>query len=140
MLSLSAISKYSTLRGHLQMMSAKSLGIFRHPPPCWYQIHATSLPLAGRGPWTGPRPGIPALSNFNGAGDGAGPRGGTNPVILPSPFHTQYQGYPSGVIFALVLWSHLKKKNSPQTSGDCGQKKNSPKPVPTHGTWRAVLQ
>ena len=47
------------------------------------------------------------------------------------------QGYPSGVIFMLVVWSHWQKKNSPDF---VVKKKNSPEQVPTHGTWRAVLQ
>ena len=57
------------------------------------------------------------------------------------------QGYPSGVIFALVLWSHLQKKNSPQTSRNCGQKEEQPwaSPYSWHlkgcsSVWNLVLR
>ena len=61
--------------------------------------------------------------------------------------HGSDQGYPSGVIFALVLWFHLQKKNSPQTSRNCGQKEEQPwaSPYSWHlkgcsSVWNLVLR
>ena len=48
----------------------------------------------------------------------------------PRNIEEQPSGRTSGIIFALVLWSHLKKKNSPEivvTSSKIS--------VPIHGTW-----
>ena len=52
------------------------------------------------------------------------------PWVIPRNIEEQPSGRTSGIIFELVLWSHLKKKNSPEivvTSSKIS--------VPIHGTW-----